>query len=86
MVDPVVEDDRRLGGAVVTAAPNDASLLKDEARRTDPVSIDRAGDFTKRGIYRTPTAVVAIALDAVRGWIDRSGSSGSVKERLHHAR
>lgn len=28
MVDPVVEDDRRLGDTVVTVAANDASLLK----------------------------------------------------------
>ena len=52
----MVEDDRRLGDAVVvvvvTAAANAASLLKDEQRtRTDPVSIDRGRDFTKRGDF-----------------------------------
>ena len=87
----MVEDDRRLGDAVVVvvvtaAAANAASLLKDEQRRrTDPVSIDRGRDFTKRGDFFRTTSAVAIALDAVWGWIDRSGSSGSVQERLHHA-
>lgn len=45
----MVQDDRRLGDTDVTAAANNASLLKDEARRrTDPVSIDRPGILHKR--------------------------------------
>lgn len=46
----MVEDDRRLADSVDTAAANDPSLLNGgERKRTDPVSIEQARDFTIRG-------------------------------------